>query len=171
MRRKPRTIHKARLPKDLTFPGSFSCTKKTLATREGMYLRDHRSNDIWGEGIIKALRGSVLNEVDVDSQNWLHHRNHLRPRYEVILSKLETGPLNVILDFFGLSPIGNNGTPEIRPSNHRSLSLECPREPPESFQSGSNILKFDEKISPRGVGKNGIFLSKKGIRKILLHTY
>ncbi|VUZ46598.1 unnamed protein product [Hymenolepis diminuta] len=111
MRCKPRTIHNAQLPKDSTFPGLFSCSKKILPTRAGMYLWDHRSNDIWGKGIIKAPRGSV----------------------EVIPSKLETGPQNVILDFFGLLTLGNNGTQEIQPSNQRSLSLRCPREPSVSL--------------------------------------
>ncbi|VDL21182.1 unnamed protein product [Hymenolepis diminuta] len=133
MRCKPRTIHNAQLPKDSTFPGLFSCSKKILPTRAGMYLWDHRSNDIWGKGIIKAPRGSVLNEVIDDSQNWWRRRNHLRPSYEVIPSKLETGPQNVILDFFGLLTLGNNGTQEIQPSNQRSLSLRCPREPSVSL--------------------------------------
>ncbi|KAM3173754.1 hypothetical protein ACTXT7_011956 [Hymenolepis weldensis] len=32
-------------------------------------------------------------------------------------SKLETGPLNTVLDVLGLPPLENNVTPEIQPSN------------------------------------------------------
>ncbi|VUZ38996.1 unnamed protein product [Hymenolepis diminuta] len=37
---------------------------------------------------------------------------------------METGPLNIILDIFGLSPVGNNVTPEIQPSSQQNLRSE-----------------------------------------------
>ncbi|VUZ46022.1 unnamed protein product [Hymenolepis diminuta] len=73
MERKPRAIHNALLSKEPTFLGSSSCVRRTLALGPTVYGRDHRPNCTWVEGIIRARRGSVLYEVDVDGQTWVHH--------------------------------------------------------------------------------------------------
>lgn len=75
MGRKPRTTHNALLPKDSTFHSSSSCAKRNLATSTTFYVRDHRPNGIWAEGIIRARHGRVLNKVDF----WWQNAYHLRP--------------------------------------------------------------------------------------------
>lgn len=65
-------------------------------------LRDHRTNTTWTEGIIIACRGCPLYEVDINGQICMLH---LRPRYAAKSSKLETGPLDIILGVFGLPPL------------------------------------------------------------------
>ncbi|VUZ52693.1 unnamed protein product [Hymenolepis diminuta] len=75
---------------------------RRLANGASLYKRDdgRRAKDI-----IRALRDSVLYEVDVCNQIWVRHLKHLRPQNALRLSKLEMGPLNIILGCFGLLPL------------------------------------------------------------------
>ncbi|KAM3175360.1 hypothetical protein ACTXT7_008688 [Hymenolepis weldensis] len=66
--------------------------QKTLATGTAVYACDHWRNGLWVEGIIRALRGSMVCEVDVDGQTWVSHRNYLRPQHAAKSSKLKMGP-------------------------------------------------------------------------------
>lgn len=70
------------LPKDSTFLSSSSCAKKAPVISTTVYMYDHRQNVIWAEDVIGAGRCSELYGVNVGGQNWVRHRNHLRPRYE-----------------------------------------------------------------------------------------
>ncbi|KAM3185125.1 hypothetical protein ACTXT7_007000 [Hymenolepis weldensis] len=119
--RKPRRIHNAFLPKDLTFPNS--CAKKILTTGTAIYVRDHRQY-----------------EVDVDGQ--IGSKS----------SKLETGPLDIVLGAFDLPPLGNNETPEIQPLKSTKNSLRTFQETLYNNPGGFNILGYDGKLSPESAG-------------------
>ncbi|KAM3180277.1 hypothetical protein ACTXT7_016595 [Hymenolepis weldensis] len=126
MGRKSRTIHNALLSKDSILPNSFSCAKKTLATGRAACVRDHRPN---------------AHEQKVSSE---------------LSEKLETGPLDIILDVFGLPPLGNNGTPEIQPSNQQDPTSNPlwrrSRKPPKRFPVNPTFKSYDGELSSGGVG-------------------
>lgn len=124
MDRKSRKIHNAQPPMDSAFSGSPSCVKKTFATAREVYVRDHRLNSIWAEGIIRALLGSMLCELNVGGQTWVRYRNHFHLRCAAKWLNPKTAPLDVILDVFDLPPLGNSGTPEIQSSNQQKCSRE-----------------------------------------------
>ncbi|VUZ54459.1 unnamed protein product [Hymenolepis diminuta] len=85
MMRKLRTIHNALLSKDSTFSSSSSYAKKNPATGAAVYVRDHRPNDTWAESISGAQRAS----------------------YAAKSAKPEVCPIDIILDGFGLPPLGD----------------------------------------------------------------
>ncbi|KAM3172892.1 hypothetical protein ACTXT7_013624 [Hymenolepis weldensis] len=84
-----------------------------LATCTTVYLQDHRPNGTWAESIIRAPRGCVQDEVCIDGQIQVRHRNQFHPR---------------------LPLLGNNGIPEIPPSSRQKFSLEHSKKSPKRFQ-------------------------------------
>ncbi|KAM3172463.1 hypothetical protein ACTXT7_014468 [Hymenolepis weldensis] len=122
----------------------------TLATTTGVYICDRWPNGTWPEGIIRAQRGSVLYEVDVDDQTWMRHRNHLRSRYAAKLSKLERSST-----FWKLRNSGNPTQQSDKPS------FETFQETPKIFHVDPTFKNYDGKFSPGGGGLNGMLLSKK----------
>lgn len=91
--------------------------QKTPATGREVHVRDHRRNGIWVEGIIRALRGSIVCEVNVDGQIWVRHRNYVRPWHAAKSSKLKMGPLDIMSDIFSLPSLENSRTPETQLSD------------------------------------------------------
>ncbi|VDL58822.1 unnamed protein product [Hymenolepis diminuta] len=86
-----------------------------------VFLRDHQLNGTLAEGIVRAPCGSVQYEMDVDGQTW----------YAAKPSKLETGPLDIIINVLDLPPPGNNEALEIQPSNQQSHRSERSRKSPK----------------------------------------
>ncbi|KAM3180811.1 hypothetical protein ACTXT7_015572 [Hymenolepis weldensis] len=84
-------------------------------------MRDHRPNRAWAEVFIGVRRVCVVYKVNVNGQTLVRLRNHLRYRKAAKSPKLETGPLDIILDVIGLLQLENNGTSEIELSDQENL--------------------------------------------------
>ncbi|VUZ42223.1 unnamed protein product [Hymenolepis diminuta] len=77
--RNPRTICSVHLSRDSTFLSLPTRAKKTLTTDTAVYIGNHRPNGTWAESIIRARRGGVLYEGDVDGRARVCDRNHPKP--------------------------------------------------------------------------------------------
>ncbi|KAM3177690.1 hypothetical protein ACTXT7_004022 [Hymenolepis weldensis] len=134
----------------MLYTRSSSRVKKTAA-----YVRDHRSNSIWAESVIRDRGGRVLLEVDVDGQTWVRNQNHLRSRYAAKSSKLETAPLDTILDVSGL-PV---------------FPLVTYRQMPQKMKLQSNLIK--KTISCRFINPITLYpiiSTSRKLYKRLLHS-
>ncbi|VUZ46870.1 unnamed protein product [Hymenolepis diminuta] len=90
-------------------------------------MRNHRPDNPWAEDIIRARRGSLQYEVDVDGQTWVLHRSYLSTRDATKSSKPKMSLLDIILDIIGLPPPRDNGISEIQPMNQQHLRSERSR--------------------------------------------
>ncbi|VUZ45302.1 unnamed protein product [Hymenolepis diminuta] len=115
---KPRTIHKALLPKDSIFPNSSSYAKKALATTTTVYVRDNLLNSTWA-GVIRAQRGS----------------------YAAKSSELEMCPLDIIFNFLAFHHLQIMEFRKVNSAINMTL-FGTFRKTLLKIPGGSNIQKF-----------------------------
>lgn len=121
--KKRRTIHNVLLSRESTFFSSSSCFKKTFATGRAVYVHDYRQDNTWAAGTVRARRNFVLYEVSVDRKICVSSESSLAPVSSWTIEN-GTGPLAIILDVFGLSPLGNSGTSENQPDGHFVINFQ-----------------------------------------------
>ncbi|KAM3173954.1 hypothetical protein ACTXT7_011520 [Hymenolepis weldensis] len=120
--RKPRRIQNDQLPKNSTFPSSSSYAKTTLSNGASVYKR---YDGTWGKDITRALRDSLLYEMDVRASS------EISPSTERI-KIIKTGN----------GSCGYHGIPEIQPIDLLDLL-------PEPFWKFSlwNAIDFEQQES------------------------
>nr|VZI29970.1 unnamed protein product [Spirometra erinaceieuropaei] len=127
MGRKLRTTFHALVPTGAQPAQTSPVSRSKLSIRTPVFVRDYRGGfPDWIEATVVSHRGSMLFDVDVGDDIWVHHQNQIRRRHCSNTTGLDSAPslsLDILLDTFAIPADRSVPEPTAAPPSDVSPSV------------------------------------------------
>ena len=142
MGRTIRTISHAMLPRTTSSKSEKLLKRVTFKVGDPILARDFRPGQTWTAGTVVGRRGSVLYEVQVNSEIWIRHRNQLKHGH-VKNSTAPSMPWSLLLDTFRL-PTQEKPRASESPQQQSTQRPKRTRKQPRRLQVKPNLKSYEE---------------------------